>query len=317
MNKIAVVVLMSTLITCHLITAEENPTVVCTTTALQALVETVGGDRIDVVSLVQPGVCPSHFDVRPSHVSEVGQASLVLYHGVEPWLEGLVEATGNDSLLTLEVTGPWNTPDLASQKIEMIRDALIQIDPDNTSYYTKNAQDAVEELETLADSIKEEAESLNTGSVPVLCMEWQQYIVEWMGFPIAGTYPPPETVSVKDVNQLIETGKKTGAILVIDNLQSGTDIGSRIAAEIGAYHVILTNFPRAVPETDTIADMIEYNAHQLITAVQEYQQEKETISSLEKELKEERSRKDIYQVLTLILAALCGIESLVLYVRTR
>ncbi|MBU6998558.1 MAG: zinc ABC transporter substrate-binding protein [Theionarchaea archaeon] len=317
MNKIGVIVLISALVAGNLVAAKENPTVVCTTTALQALVETVGGDRLDVVSLVQPGVCPSHFDVRPSHVSEVEQASLVLYHGVEPWLEGLVEAAGSESLQTVKVTGPWNTPEMASQKIVMIRDALTQIDPDNASYYTENAQRAVSELETLADSIKEEAESLDTGNVSVLCMEWQQYIVEWMGFSIAGTYSPPETLSVKDVNQLIKTGEKAGAILVIDNLQSGTDIGSRIASEIGAYHVILTNFPHAVPETDTLADMIEYNARQLLTAVQEYQEEKQTISTLEKELEKERSRRDIYQVLTFVLAVLCGIESLVLYVRTR
>ncbi|MBU7013795.1 MAG: zinc ABC transporter substrate-binding protein [Theionarchaea archaeon] len=317
MKRILVVILISALAGGHLTAAEGKPTVVCTTTALQALAETVGGDRIDVISLVQPGVCPSHFDIRPSHISEVEQASLILYHGVEPWLEGLVEAAGSESLLTLEVTGPWNTPDMASQKIEMIRDALVQIDPENASDYNENAQDATDELQALADSIEKEAASLNSDTVAVLCMEWQQFIVKWMGFSVAGTYPPPETVSVKDIDQLIETGETADVVLVIDNLQSGTDIGSRIAAEIGAYHVILTNFPRAVPETDTIADMIEYNAHQLLTAVQQYQQERETISALEDELEKEKSQGDIYQILTFILAALCCIEGLVLYVRTR
>lgn len=293
-----------------------DTTIVCTTTALEVLAEEVGGTAVEVVSLVQPGVCPSHFDVRPSHIDEVSSASLVLYHGVEPWLEGLITASGNTTVQKMELKGPWNAPLLAVQKIEAVRDALIEVDPENAGYYKENAEKAIADIQKVGDTIKEAADPLDLGSVPVLCMEWQKYLVEWMGFTIAGTYDPPETLSVKDVNDLIKTGKEKGVILVVDNLQSGTEVGAEIAASIGAHHVVLTNFPNAVPETDTLAKMIEYNATQLVTAVKKHR-EQGRISELESELKGEKTKRQVYQVIAALFFVLCIVEAVVIYVRQK
>jgi len=293
----------------------DSITVVCTTTALESIAEEVGGDKVDIISLVQPGVCPSHFDVRPSHIAEVGEASLIVYHGVEPWLEDLIKASGNESAERLQVEGPWNTPELAVKKIEQIRDALSQVDPENKEYYGENAARAVEEMSATAGALKAEAESLTVDTVPVLCMEWQQSFVEWLGFSVVGTYAPPETLSIKDVSDLITTGKTEGAILVIDNLQSGTDIGSEIAAAVGGYHVVLTNFPNAVPGAGSISEMLEYNAQQLFDAVRKYYEEEEKILELESQLEEERWKRKIYEVVSVILLIMCAVEAVLLYIR--
>jgi zinc transport system substrate-binding protein len=292
----------------------EQVTVVCTTTALQSVVQQVGGSHVDAIALVQPGVCPSHFDVRPSHVADIQKAQLVLYHGMEPWLQGLITASGNETVTQVNVVGPWNTPELAIEKINIIKDALIDVDPENSEYYTENANTACAELTDIATTIQDRVSAENIKEVPVLCMDWQKFIVEWMGFSIAGTYDPPETLSVKDVSSLIQTGHTHNAVLVIDNLQSGTSVGSEIAAEIGAFHVILTNFPHAIPETDTLAKMIEYNANQLLDAVQTYQEHR-TIAELEHTLKEERQSTHIFQAFSVILLIVCIAEAVLLYVR--
>lgn len=291
-------------------------TIVCTTTTLQVVTEQVGGSAVEVVSLVQPGVCPSHFDVRPSHLDAVDTASLVLYHGVEPWLEQLITASGNTTVEQRALKGPWNAPVLAVQKIEAVRDALIQVDPENAEYYKENAEKAIADIHTMSNTIKEEAASLEVDSIPVMCMEWQQYLVEWMGFTIVKTYSPPETLSLKDVNDLIKTGRENGVCLVIDNLQSGTEVGAEIAAAIGAEHAVLTNFPTAVPETDTLAAMIAYNADQLLTAVKK-QKEQGRISELESELIREKAKKQVYQVIAAVFFVLCIVEAVVIYVRQK
>ncbi len=315
---------MKTLIACALMSilflplmnAEDNPIiVVCTTTALETLAEAVGKENVDVISLVQPGVCPSHFDVRPSHITEISQASLVLYHGVEPWLEDLIKASQNETVEKVLVQGPWNTPDSAVEKIAVIRNALSQIDPEHANSYTKNAEAAVEEINIMADAMKKEAQELKVDTITVLCMDWQKSFVEWMGFDVASSYAPPETLSIKDVNDLIATGRREGAVLVIDNLQSGTELGSEIAAQIDAYHVVLTNFPGAVPETDTVSKMLEYNARQLLDAVNRYNGEKGRISELESQLREERLKKEFFEVVALVLLVICMVEAVVFYVR--
>lgn len=288
-------------------------TIVCTTSVLQVVTEQVGGSAVEVVSLVQPGVCPSHFDVRPSHIDAVNTASLILYHGVEPWLEQLVAASTNTTVEQRVLKGPWNAPVFAVQKIEAVRDALIQVDPENAEYYKENAEKAIADIQTVGDTIKEAA-SLAVDSTPVICMEWQQYLVEWMGFTIVRTYGPPETLSLKDINELIDAGRKNGVCLVIDNLQSGTFVGAEIAASIGAEHVVLTNFPNAVPGTDTLSAMIAYNADQLLRAVQ-YQND--TVTELEFALQKEVSKRQAYQVLAAVFFVVCLVEAVVIYVRQR
>ncbi len=310
---IAVFVYVSDVVT---VDADELITVVCTTTALEALAEEVGGDLVTIISLVQPGVCPSHFDVKPSHVAEVKSASVILYHGVEPWLEDLITASGNESVERILLEGRWNTPPFAVSKIEEIRDVLSRTDSENASFYSQNAEQAIEEINQMAEAIQAEAHSLHTEDVPVLCMDWQKSLAEWMGFPVVAAYAPPETLSMKDINDLIATGKNENAILVIDNLQSGTALGAEIAAEIGGYQVVLTNFPRAVPETDTIGDMLEYNAQQLLNAVEKYYKE-EKILELESELEKEKSMRQIFEGIAILLLILCIVEAVVFYMRRK
>lgn len=316
MRRLIVIVLVGILII-PAVDADENLTVICTTTALKTLTEAVGKDKVDVISLVQPGVCPSHFDVRPSHVAEVGEASLVLYHGMELWLDDLIAASQNTDVEKVQVEGPWNTPDLAAAKIELLRDALSNVDPEHADYYKRNADTAVEELNTVADAIKNEADSLEVDTVTVVCMDWQTSFVEWIGFDVAATYAPPETLSIKDVNDVVTTGKAQHVVLVVDNLQSGTELGSEIAAQINAYHVVLTNYPGAVPGTDTIPEMLEYNANQLFDTLEKYREEKGKISELESQLREEKWKKQVFEALAAVLLVLCIVEAVVLYVRTR
>lgn len=293
-----------------LVLAPERITVVCTTTVLGSLVKEVGNDRVDVISLVQPGMCPSHFDVKPSHIEEVGHASLVLYHGVEPWLEDLVKASG-DKAEKVKIEGPWNTPELAAKRVEEVRDALMKVDPENGEYYRENAEKVIAEIYRVGDEIEKDSEALGLGSVPVLCMEWMKFPVEWMGFTVVGTYAPPETLSVRDVKDLMEKGKDRKVALVIDNLQSGTEVGAEIAAEIGANHVVLTNFPGAVPGTETLAQMIGYNAEQLFSGVEEYREEIRN-AEIRSELENERSKREIFEIAALVLAFACIIEGILL-----
>ena len=55
--------------------------------------------------------------------------------------------------------------------------------------------------------------------------------------------------------------------MIIDNLQSGTEFGSKLAFDLGATQIILSNFPGAIPETDSYVKLIKYNATQLFNGI--------------------------------------------------
>lgn len=257
------------------INADEKVKVVSTITVLGTFAEEVGGEKIDVISLVQPGICPAHFDIKPSDVSDVSNASLILYHGIGPWLDDLITSSGNTDVKKVLLEGDWSTPESVIVMIEKIKIALSEVDPENAEYFEESAEKKIEEIGETAESITEEAELLGVKNVDVICMQWQKQFVEWVGFNIIATYGPQENISMKDINNLV----KKKAVLVIDNLQSGTEIGSQIASEIGAQHVVLTNFPGAVPRTQTFSKMMEYNADQLFNAIKAYNEGEKSAES--------------------------------------
>jgi len=302
MKKIGIVLLIVILFSMVSINASEKVTVVCTTTILETFTEEIGGEKVDVISLVQPGVCPAHFDIKPSNVYDVSNASLILCSGIEPWLDDLIASSGNSEVKKVLLKEGWNTPELAIQRIEEIKTALSEAYPENAKYFEENAEKTIEEIRESAESIKKEAESRGVKNIDVICMEWQKEFVEWVGFNIVATYGPPEKVSMKDINEIIKNGEN--AVLVIDNLQSGTKLGSQIASEIGAHHVILTNFPDAVPETQTFSKMMRYNVDQLFNAVKAYNEGEKSAES-----------SNIFEIISVILAVLC--ISIVLYFRKR
>ena len=73
---------------------------------------------------------------------------------------------------------------------------------------------------------------------------------------------------MRDLVDLAAAGRDAGAQLVIDNLQSGVDFGAKLAREIGAVHVVLSNFPGAMPRTTTVVDLLTRNAEALFSAIE-------------------------------------------------
>ena len=292
--------------------------VVCMTTVLASIVEQVGGPYVQVEAIVPAGFCPGHYDIRPSDVEAVSRADILLGHiHVFPWVEKLLQAAGRsvDELKMLH--GPWNTPEGAISYVKNITEILCSHPGTNSTmrdYFTTMNATICSELEELARSLRARAEELDVGSVKVICMKWQVPFVSWLGFNITATFKPPERMSPKEIEDLISKGKKEGVAIVIDNLQSGTEVGTEVAREIGAEHVVLTNFPGAVPGTKTLADMLRYNAHQLFNATARWRAYGGMIRQLKSRVEALEGQNTLLLGLTVGLAMIALAEAVLLAV---
>ena len=242
------------------------PTVVATHAVLGEFAQAVGGNLINVVTIIPSGFCPAHYDLRPHDIQAVANAALVLYSGFEPWMDTLRSALGSGARV-VQLKGPWNTPDGAIAKVNAIAAALSALLLDDKQTFTANAAAYTKKLTALAAELKQQADKLDVAAVPVICMQWQVPFVSWLGFNIVATYGVPESLSVKDLVSLANIGKAKHAQLVIDNLQSGVNFGAKLAQEIGAVHVVLSNFPGAMPNTATVPDLFRQNAANLFSAI--------------------------------------------------
>ena len=73
--------------------AADKHIIVCTTSAVGNVVEEFLGDTADVVVLVQPGLCPADFDMKPSDVYAVSNAKILFKQNIpgEFWLDGCLK----------------------------------------------------------------------------------------------------------------------------------------------------------------------------------------------------------------------------------
>lgn len=170
--------------------SEANPDsidVLTTTTVVRDAVQQVVGDQAEVESLMGPGVDPHSYRARESDVARMERADIIFYNGHH--LEGamaevleqmdqrtptvaVAEAIESDRMIAPdeEIFGEdfagqhdphiWFDVQLWSQAIEVIRDELIELDPDNEEQYRDNAENYQAELEELDQYIRDRIDEL-------------------------------------------------------------------------------------------------------------------------------------------------------------
>lgn len=289
--------------------AQATTKIVCTNSALADYVGEIMGSNAEVEYIMPAGACPSHFDTRPSDVSVFASADIVVSLGWEAWLTDLLTASGNTGAHQVKCLGlgEWNIPSGAKAYVDKIADGLGNALPGQNDTIHSNAATYKGRIDAKAAELQSLVQASGHLGKQVACMEWQMDFVEWLGFDVVSYYGPPEGLSTADVLNVTGTIEENDVVAIIDNMQSGTEFGANIASETGAAHVVLTNFPGAVPGTDTYLDMIEFNTGQLLDGISTFEHNSEEIESLQ-------LQRTVFMATTIIFAALASI-ALVLYKR--
>jgi manganese/zinc/iron transport system substrate-binding protein len=151
--------------------------VTCTTTIVADVVKRVGGDRVQVETLMGPGKDPHTHITSNADRKKLNEAHLVFFNGLH--LEGkmadlfeknrdrwrahaLTASIDHDKLLAADVDGgehdphAWFDVQLWAKTATGVRDALAQLDPAGAEVYKRNAAEYVAELMILDTTIREQ-----------------------------------------------------------------------------------------------------------------------------------------------------------------
>ena len=107
--------------------AQEKPKlkVVATISILGDLVKNVGGDRVDVTTLVGPNGDAHVYEPTPGDAKKLADADIVFVNGLglEGWMTRLVEASGTKASVVVVSKGvtPLKTPDGGEAPVRSIR----------------------------------------------------------------------------------------------------------------------------------------------------------------------------------------------------
>jgi ABC-type Zn uptake system ZnuABC Zn-binding protein ZnuA len=291
------------------VTADDSKSIiVCTTSAVGSVVRAYLGDSVDIVVLVQPGLCPADFDIKPSDVYAVSHATILFKQDMpgEFWLPSLLEAAGTPNLNQVAIPGDYATRQGARNYIQWVGGNLSHILALNLTAQTSAMLADVEAVYTW---IASQGQALQVASMKVICMQWLKPFITSLGYPVVATYNPPETLSAGDITALLTTATSEKVALIVDNLQIDVEFGGGIASQVGAQHVVLTNFPGALPGTDNLTQMFRYNAEQLFNATSTWA----ATAALKAEMEDLRSEITLYQITTSLAGIVAAVEAVWLY----
>ena len=241
----------------------ERLKIVTTTSLISEIAESVGGDKVEVISIIPPASCPGHFDVKPDDVKILSDSTHFMLHNWqgEKFSEALIKSAGNADLqkIVYDIKGNWMVPPVRLQAIDMITADLSGALPENQTAFSEAAAKMQQEVIQVATEQKKRLNDKSTGQINALANDNQAGFVKWAGLNVVGTFSRAEDMSPKDIEDLINLGRDNNVTLVVDNLQSGKETGIGIAKEIGAAQVTLNNFPGGSPGTDNWAEAIKKN----------------------------------------------------------
>jgi zinc transport system substrate-binding protein len=243
------------------------------------IIQDVADDKLETRTLIPPGVCPGHYDVKPSDIEALANSKALFIHNYQENFEnitGLIEAAENPDLVikVIDITDNWMTPPVQAEAVDKIAQALGEIDPENAAYYEGKADERSQAILAKGEDVQSELQAAGVEGVKVICAEMQAGFVGWAGFNITATYGRPEDLSVSDVEQLVIDAKEAGVALVIDNLQSGaTATSETMAQDIGAIQVTISNFPGGFENTETWEKTIDKNVDLLLEALNEWREQ--------------------------------------------
>ncbi|KAA0976108.1 metal ABC transporter substrate-binding protein [Paeniglutamicibacter gangotriensis] len=151
--------------------SEDLPVVLTTFTVLADIAQNVAGDKLAVESITKVGAEIHGYEPTPQDIAKASKAQLILDNGLnlEAWFGQFVaelevpHVVLSDGIEVMDITEDadagkpnphaWMSPLNVQKYVANIRDAFIELDPDNREHYTNNAATYTAELQALQENL--------------------------------------------------------------------------------------------------------------------------------------------------------------------
>jgi len=279
---LSIAALVGTLVTVLVLAQHAQPStdIMAGSSLITNIIQDVADGKMETRTLIPPGVCPGHYDIKPSDIEALANSKALFIHDYQQSFQnisGAIEAAENPDLIitVLNVTGNWMVPSVQAEAVDKIAQALGEIDPENAAYYQERAAERAQAILAKGEKVVEDRLSgAGLEEVKVICAAMQEGFVRWVGFDVVATYGRPEDLTPAEMKELIDTAKEAGVALVIDNLQSGTaTLGAAMEQDIEAISVTISNFPGGLENTETWEKAIDKNVDLLLEALNEWEEQ--------------------------------------------
>jgi zinc/manganese transport system substrate-binding protein len=268
--------------------AQEKIQIVASFSILGDFAKNVGGDRVNVTTLVGANSDVHVYTPAPADAKKIADAKLVIINGLglEGWLPRLVQSSGSKAAIVTATNGiaprklgsdadphAWQSVVNAKIYVANIRDALIAADQEGAPSYRANADAYLAKLDALDRDVHEAVAQIPEARRKVISTHdafgyfAAAYGVAFIAPQGVSTESEPSARDIAAIITQIRTGKIP--VVFLENI-SDPRLMRRISAETGAriggtlYSDSLTAENGQAP---TYIDMVRHNIKALTSAL--------------------------------------------------
>jgi len=232
---------------------------------LECVARDLLGPEAQVSSLAGPGMCPGHFDIRPSQVAELRQCRILLRLDFQKGLDAKLTGATDEGLRIVEVRVPGGLCEPAGYvaACRQAADSLVQAGLLERRAADRRIGEIAARADATAARVRREVAGL--ANTPVLASVHQQRFCTWLGLKVVGTFTGADTAGVGQVNEAVRKGEQAGVKLIVANLPEGRRVADALARRLGAKVVVFGNFPAAGGRSP-FDDLVVGNVRRLLEA---------------------------------------------------
>ncbi|MEM8718671.1 MAG: zinc ABC transporter substrate-binding protein [Cyanobacteria bacterium P01_G01_bin.39] len=238
-------------------------------------VEKIGGDRVEVNVMVEPGASPATYEPKPQQMKALSEAEAYVNIGVpfeKAWMEKIKGA--NPQMLVIdsaqgieqiemvahhhhgeehggeaehahdhgaENLDPhvWLSPQLVKVQAENIYQGLVEIDPENEAEYQANLAQFLTEIDQLDQQIQQNLAGIENRQFIVFHPAWgyfaRSYDLEQISIEVGGQEP-----SAAELGEIVKEAQEENIKVIFAQPEFSTKSAETIAQEIGGKVSLIT-----------------------------------------------------------------------------
>lgn len=278
--------------------------VVATIPDFGSIAKEIGGDKIEVKSIVKGYQNPHFVDAKPNYILWLNKADLLVYNGLDleaGWLPVLITGARNSNIASKNAIGHLDASTLITNILEVptakidktmgdvhpggnshymldprngitvaagITDRLRTIDPENYKYYEQNWRAFSEKLNKRIKAWETKLEPFKGINIVTYHKSWI-YFTSWAEFKEIGYIEPKPGIppSPAHLSYLISTIQNSNLKLILSESFYPQKTASLIAEKTGSKLLVL---PTMVDETEginTYSDLFENIVNEITTTL--------------------------------------------------
>ncbi len=266
--------------------SESQVAAVTTLSVFADFVREVGGDRVEVTSLLPPGADPHTYEPVPSDIKRIGQAEVIFINDIEQGVEGsildVIQANKGDVTQVVAFVSRmptsfteirdnphlWLNPPFALLYAGIIEGTLAKRDPAGADAYSANLVRYADQLFRLDEEFAAAVEQIAPEHRKLITTHNAfHHLARHYGLQVAGFIAPSpgQDPSPRDISDLTHaiSDKAIPAVFTEPQIGAGSRLLEQVAADTDVR--VCTLYSGALDNSvPTYIEMMRFNADELL-----------------------------------------------------